>query len=175
MFSLAARPGTQEPAARRGTLAGHRGRPGGLAGRAIPARTAGTTASPIACSRPRAWPPTAAWLRAYLRLDVDLDAIYADWRTRDPYLGELTTRLAGLRLVDQEAEECLLSFTCSKANAIPRIQRAIGELSRDVGHVPSPGGARPPTIAFPPPRVLAALDADSRWPSAPAWNGAPPA
>jgi N-glycosylase/DNA lyase len=99
----------------------------------------------------------AAWVRAYLRLDVDLAAIYADWRTRDPYLGELTTRLAGLRLVDQEAEECLLSFTCSKANAIPRIQRAIGELSRTWG-TPIPGGGRTTYYRFPAAAVLAGLD-----------------
>ena len=74
-----------------------------------------------------------AFLWDYLRLDVDLAAIYADWQARDPYLGALTERFGGLRVLRQEPEECLLSFVCSTANAIPRIQRAIGELARLVG------------------------------------------
>lgn len=99
----------------------------------------------------------AAWVHAYLRLDVDLAAIYADWRARDPYLGELTTTFAGLRLVTQEPEECLLSFTCSKANAIPRISRAIGELSRAWGPpIPGPGGYH----AFPAATTIAGLRPD---------------
>ncbi|MGI8587556.1 MAG: DNA glycosylase [Chloroflexia bacterium] len=100
-----------------------------------------------------------AWLRAYLRLDVDLAAIYADWAARDAYLAGLTETFAGLRLLDQDAEECLLSFTCSKANAIPRIQRAIGELSRGWGE-PIPGDS-PAYYRFPSAAVLAGLDAAS--------------
>ncbi|HMA33832.1 MAG TPA: DNA glycosylase [Chloroflexia bacterium] len=99
----------------------------------------------------------AAWLRAYLRLDVDLAAIYADWATRDAYLGTLTARLAGLRLIEQDPEECLLSFTCSKANAIPRIQRAIAELSRAWGP-PIPGAGPPMYYRFPAAAVIAGLD-----------------
>ncbi|HUS14016.1 MAG TPA: DNA glycosylase [Chloroflexia bacterium] len=99
----------------------------------------------------------AAWVRAYLRLDVDLAAVYADWRARDPYLGQLTTTLAGLRLVDQAAEECLLSFCCSKANAIPRIQRAIGELSRGWG-TPIVSAGPGTYYQFPAASVIAGLD-----------------
>jgi N-glycosylase/DNA lyase len=99
----------------------------------------------------------AAWLRAYLRLDVDLAGIYADWQARDPYLGEQTERFRGLRLVDQEPEECLLSFCCSKANAIPRIQRAIGELCRTWG-TPIPDAGASTYFGFPPASVLAGLD-----------------
>ena len=101
----------------------------------------------------------AAWLRAYLRLDVDLPAIYADWTARDPYLAGLTQSLAGLRLVDQDAEECLLSFTCSKANAIPRIQRAIGELARGWG-APIDAAGKPLYYRFPAATVLAGLNAE---------------
>lgn len=100
----------------------------------------------------------AAWLRAYLRLEVDLPAVYADWHARDPYLGTLTTTLRGLRLVDSPAEECLLSFTCSKANAIPRIQRAIGELSRTWG-TPLATVGKTTYYRFPDAAVIAGLDA----------------
>ncbi len=100
----------------------------------------------------------AAWLRAYLRLDVDLPAVYADWQARDPYLGTLTETLRGLRLVDSPAEECLLSFTCSKANAIPRIQRAIGELSRTWG-TPLATVGKTTYYRFPDAAVIAGLDA----------------
>ncbi len=99
----------------------------------------------------------AAWLRAYLRLDVDLPAVYHDWQTRDPYLGTLTANLRGLRLVDSPAEECLLSFTCSKANAIPRIQRAIGELSRTWG-TPIATVGKTIYYHFPTAAVIAGLD-----------------
>jgi N-glycosylase/DNA lyase len=102
----------------------------------------------------------AAWLRAFLRLDVDLPAIYADWTARDPYLGGLTESLAGLRLVDQDAEECLLSFTCSKANAIPRIQRAIGELARAWGEPIAAPDGKPLYHRFPAAAILAGLNAD---------------
>jgi N-glycosylase/DNA lyase len=99
----------------------------------------------------------AAWLRAYLRFDVDLTAVYADWRTRDDYLGTLTETLSGLRLVNSPAEECLLSFTCSKANAIPRIQRAIGELARTWG-TPLVTEGKTTYYRFPAATTLAGLD-----------------
>src|SRR5437773_3019006 len=56
-----------------------------------------------------------AFLWDYLRLDVDLAALYADWQARDPYLGALVERLRGLRVLRQDPEECLLSFVCSTA------------------------------------------------------------
>src|SRR5688572_5092136 len=63
-------------------------------------------------------------VRRFLRLDVDLQALYESWRASDEYLGSLADRFAGLRLVLQEPEECLLSFICSTANFIPRIMKA---------------------------------------------------
>jgi N-glycosylase/DNA lyase len=101
-----------------------------------------------------------AFLWDYLRLDLDLAAIYADWRQRDPYLGTLTERFRGLRLVRQDPEECLLSFVCSTANAIPRIQRAIGELARLVGE-PAHSEGRTTYYRFPAAARIAALDPDA--------------
>jgi N-glycosylase/DNA lyase len=98
-----------------------------------------------------------AFLWDYLRLDLDLDPIYADWRERDPYLGSLTERFRGLRILRQDPEECLLSFVCSTANAIPRIQRAIGELAREVGDVVTSEG-RATYYRFPSAAQIAALE-----------------
>ena len=97
-----------------------------------------------------------AFLWDYLRLDLDLEPIYADWRARDPYLGRLTERFRGLRLLRQDPEECLLSFVCSTANAIPRIQRALGHLARLGGAAVATEG-RTTYYRFPPAAVIAAL------------------
>jgi N-glycosylase/DNA lyase len=102
-------------------------------------------------------PADQAFLWDYLRLDLDLEPIYADWRERDPYLGALTERFRGLRIVRQDPTECLLSFVCSTANAIPRIQRAIGELARVVGEVAFNEG-RTTYYRFPSAPQIAALD-----------------
>src|SRR5687767_3614665 len=60
-------------------------------------------------------PADTEFVRDFLRLDVDLAALYKAWKGADPYLGSLGNRFAGLRIVRQDPEECLLSFICSTA------------------------------------------------------------
>ncbi len=106
------------------------------------------------------WPAERgeAFVSRFFRLDVDLPALYGSWRAADPYLGSLTERFAGLRLVLQEPEECLLSFICSTANFIPRIMRAVSVLAHEWGQPITTPDGRVLAHAFPGAAVLAELD-----------------
>jgi len=102
--------------------------------------------------------PDESFERRFLRLDVELEPVYRLWTEADPYLGSLTERFRGLRIVKQEPEECLLSFMCSTANFIPRIMKAIAALASTWGDpILGPDG-KVFTHAFPPASVIAELD-----------------
>ena len=98
------------------------------------------------------------FVRRFFRLDVDLPTLYEAWRAADPYLGSLTERFTGLRLVLQEPEECLLSFICSTANFIPRIMRAVSALANEWGQPIATPDGHVIAHAFPHASVLADLD-----------------
>ena len=57
----------------------------------------------------------------YLRLDDDLDAIFASI-TKDDLITRAVQRFYGLRLLSQDIWECLLSFVISTNANIPRHQ-----------------------------------------------------
>lgn len=100
------------------------------------------------------------FVRAFLRLDVDVENLYASWRGADPYLFSLSERFSGLRIVKQDPEECLLSFICSTANFIPRIMKAVAILANTWGEpITTPDGAIL-THAFPKADVVAAVNTD---------------
>ena len=99
-------------------------------------------------------------VRSFFRLDVDLAELYTTWKEADPYLGSLCDKFAGLRIVRQDPEECLLSFICSTANFIPRIMKAVAILANTWGEpILSPDG-KVLTHAFPKASVLAEVDVD---------------
>jgi N-glycosylase/DNA lyase len=75
----------------------------------------------------------AALLRAYLRLDVDLPALVADFERRCPRIRPALRVHPGIRVLDQSPEETLLSFLCSPANSVLRISRSIDHLAREHG------------------------------------------
>lgn len=97
-------------------------------------------------------------LHHFFRLDVDLEALYTSWLEADPYLGALGSRFAGLRIVRQEPEECLLSFVCSTANFIPNIMRSIATISRAWGTPIVSSQGKVVTHSFPHAEVLAQID-----------------
>ncbi|MEA2574508.1 MAG: N-glycosylase/DNA lyase [Chloroflexia bacterium] len=99
-----------------------------------------------------------AFLRAFLRLDVELLPLYESWTEADPYLGSLGERFLGLRIVLQRPEECLLSFMCSTANFIPRIMKAIAIIARDHGEPIKDQNGKVWTHAFPAAETIANLD-----------------
>lgn len=102
--------------------------------------------------------PDSDFVRRYLRLDVDLEALYASWGDADLYLGSLGQRFRGLRIVAQDPEECLLSFICSTANFIPRIMKAVATIAQTWGAPITDRDGNLMTHAFPAAAVLAGLD-----------------
>lgn len=94
----------------------------------------------------------------FFRLDVDLVPIYHSWSEADPYLGSLTGKFGGLRVVLQDPEECLLQFICSTANFIPRIMKAVAIIAQTWGTPIPDADGKTITHSFPPASVLASLD-----------------
>ncbi|MDQ5823355.1 MAG: hypothetical protein M3441_03975 [Chloroflexota bacterium] len=103
-------------------------------------------------------PGDEAFVRAFLRLDVELPPLYESWKEADPYLGGLGERFMGLRLVLQRPEECLLSFMCSTANFIPRIMKAIALIAREHGEPITDPSGKVWTHTFPSAAAIAVLD-----------------
>ncbi|CAE6418877.1 unnamed protein product [Rhizoctonia solani] len=48
---------------------------------------------------------TLLWLRDYFQLDIDLEALYADWGKRDPVFQKVATRFVGIRILRQDPWE----------------------------------------------------------------------
>ncbi len=83
-------------------------------------------------SRPANEADVAPLLQSYLRLDDDIEAIYAEI-SRDPRVAEMIDRYPGLRLLRIEPWECLVSFICSANSNIPRIHLAVERMSEAYG------------------------------------------
>jgi N-glycosylase/DNA lyase len=75
----------------------------------------------------------AALLEGYFRLALNLEVISRDLASRDEAVAEAISRFAGLRVLRQEPEECLISFVCSTANSIPQIARSIEQMCTRFG------------------------------------------
>ncbi|MEM2925392.1 MAG: DNA glycosylase [Methanocellales archaeon] len=68
----------------------------------------------------------------YFRLDDDLEEIYS-CIGRDKNIQRAIELYRGLRLIRQDPWECLISFVCSAASNIPRIQNMIENLCKNFG------------------------------------------
>ena len=73
-----------------------------------------------------------SFLIDFFRLGDDLDTILKEI-DRDPIIHQALQKYRGLRLIRQDPWECLLSFLCSSAKAIPQIRSIIEELCRSCG------------------------------------------
>jgi N-glycosylase/DNA lyase len=83
-----------------------------------------------------------SFLHSYLQLDVCLSDLYTEWSTQCPRLKFIAAALPGVRILDQDPWECLVSFICSSNNNIPRITQmlqSIRQLYGDPIHVPEYG------------------------------------
>lgn len=89
-------------------------------------------------------------LRTYFRLNDDLSAIYAAF-PEDALLRRSVSAFRGMRLLQQDAWECLLSFLCATNASIPRIRQMVAALCGQYG--PDIGDG---LHAFPAPESLAA-------------------
>lgn len=59
-------------------------------------------------------------LKAYLRLDVDLNECYAKWSNAHQHFESEAGKFYGIRVLDQDPVENLFSFICSQNNHISR-------------------------------------------------------
>jgi len=123
-----------------------------------------STQHPSACSRhpvPGTQSPVA-FLSSYLRLDVDLQALYRAFAGADPWIARAAATYPGLRVLSQEPQETLLSYVCSTANSVPRISRSVEQMSRRYGrHIAHLDGED--YHAFPTPAELAAAPGAELW------------
>ena len=75
---------------------------------------------------------TDALLRAYFRLDDDIESIYAEI-CRDRRVAEMVARYPGLRILRQEPWECTVAFICSATSNIPRIHQNMEAMADSLG------------------------------------------
>jgi len=73
-----------------------------------------------------------SFLIHFFRLDEDLDSIL-EGIDQDPTIHQAIQTYRGMRLIRQDPWECLLSFLCSSAKAIPHIRSMIELLCRSSG------------------------------------------
>ena len=73
-----------------------------------------------------------SFLIHFFRLDEDFDSIIKEI-DRDPMVHKAIQRYRGMRLIRQDPWECLLSFLCSSAKAVPHIRCIIEHLCRSSG------------------------------------------
>lgn len=74
----------------------------------------------------------AEFLKRFFRLDDNLKDIKKAV-VKDKHLREAFSRFKGLRLIRQEPWECTISYLCSSASNIPKIQKNIELLSKTFG------------------------------------------
>lgn len=84
--------------------------------------------------------PFAHWdaesfLREYFQLDSSpsLSQLYQDWSRACPRLRRIAECVPGVRIIDQDPWECLVSFLCSSNNNIPRITKMLQAIRREYG------------------------------------------
>ena len=90
-----------------------------------------------------------SFLRRYLRLDDDLEAIYEDI-SRDDCISDLIDRFRGMRLIRQDVWECSASYLLASFSHVPRIKMMIEALCRTYGRRLPDG-----RYAFPTPEEIA--------------------
>jgi N-glycosylase/DNA lyase len=73
-----------------------------------------------------------SFLVHFFRLNEDLNSILKEI-DHDPIIHQAIQKYGGLRLIRQDPWECLLSFLCSSAKAIPHIRSIIESLCKSCG------------------------------------------
>jgi N-glycosylase/DNA lyase len=87
---------------------------------------------------PLSWqtfPENDRWdvLADYFRLDLDLEALYADWTKSEPSIADAVTAFRGLRILRQPPEECFFAFQCATCNTVTKIERSVHKLAARYG------------------------------------------
>jgi len=104
---------------------------------------------------------TPALLHHYFALSHSLSNLYAQWAATDPNFAKRAPAFAGIRILNQDAWEALVSFICSSNNNISRISQMVQKLclhyGRYIGTI-----AGEPFHDFPPPQALTVQGVESR-------------
>jgi N-glycosylase/DNA lyase len=74
-----------------------------------------------------------SFLHSYFQLDEKLVPLYREWSDSCDRLSRIAPCIPGVRIVDQDPWECLVSFICSSNNNIPRIAKMVGAIRREYG------------------------------------------
>jgi len=69
----------------------------------------------------------------YFQLKYSLIDLYDSWSQADPRLATIAKCIPGVRILDQDPFECLMSFICSSNNNIPRITKMVDAIRREYG------------------------------------------
>lgn len=73
-------------------------------------------------------------LNDYFQLNEPLDPLYRKWSNADPKrLARIAKCLPGVRIIEQDPWECLVSFICSSNNNIPRITKMLSAIRQRYG------------------------------------------
>lgn len=75
-----------------------------------------------------------AILHDYFQLDESLTQLYSQWSNSCPRLKAIASCIPGVRIVNQDPWECLISFICSSNNNIPRITKMLNALRQEYGN-----------------------------------------
>jgi N-glycosylase/DNA lyase len=97
--------------------------------------------------------PVLTVLYRYFQCHHSLSDLYATWSTQCPRLATIAACIPGVRVVQQDPWECLVSFLCSSNNNIPRITLMLQRIRRTYGRplvtIPSTHGETMTLYAFP--------------------------
>lgn len=93
----------------------------------------------------------------FFRLEDDLNTIFTEVSS-DRFVAEAFQKNQGLRILRQEAWECLVSFICSSVSNIPKIKRSLRALAKMYGNPVEIDGHI--LYVFPAPERLAAVTED---------------
>jgi N-glycosylase/DNA lyase len=72
-------------------------------------------------------------LKEYFRLQHSLAKISQTWSSSDSRLATIADCIPGVRIVEQDPFECLISFICSSNNNIPRITKMVNAIRANYG------------------------------------------
>jgi len=96
-----------------------------------------------------------SWLREYLQIEVDLDAVLLSFPDDEPMRAAVAA-CRGLRLLRQEPWECLASFILSSSKQIVQIQQIVSVLCERFGRALLTPLGHEPVYSFPTADRLAA-------------------
>jgi len=75
-----------------------------------------------------------SFLISYFQLaEASMEELYATWSKKCSRLRAIAHHIPGVRIVDQDPFECLISFICSSNNNIPRITKMLAALRQEYG------------------------------------------